>query len=77
MIRRSRPSGSPREGAPRSRRVRPAARIERGSRDRQPDAAAARHFIRWNDFSFSRQISSTSSVLSAIRCLSVTVHGRV
>ena len=35
------------------------------------------HFMRCADFSFSRQISSTSSVLSASRWRNVTVHGLV
>jgi len=33
--------------------------------------------MRWYDCSFSRQISSTSSVSTAMRCFSVTVHGFV
>ena len=36
-----------------------------------------RHFIRCADFSFSRQISSTSSVSGAMRCRNVTVQGFV
>ena len=33
--------------------------------------------IRWTDFSFSRQISSTSSVSTTSACLNVTVQGFV
>ena len=40
-------------------------------------AARSPYFMRCDDFSFSRQISSTSSVLIASRWCSVTLQGRV
>src|SRR4029453_12630896 len=46
-------------------------------RDRQHNWSHAGHFIRLGDCSFSRQISSTSSVSTASRCFNVTPHGLV
>jgi hypothetical protein len=40
-------------------------------------ARARLHFMRCDDFSFSRQISSTNSVLRASRWYKVTVQGLV